>query len=320
MRVLIIGKKQQMHWPENVAKFLPDDCERDLFLYNQKTFRSLWDKFCSHNRWAHRAVAFRKRIESFKPDIILFVSAFFVPVEFYRVAAAFKNVLKVGWAGDAFGENVVDRADLLDILFCSDTGYLKVAEKFKCSSDYLPLCADENVFQNQNLAHTLPPFFAGNANPIRTDYLKAIQQRVNIYGSHWDKTELAQHNVHNIQLSHTQLSHCYNTSVAPINMTFSQNIINGLNFRIFEIGAAGGLIIVNEGNDLPMCYQVGVECVTYRTPEELNALIEDILKAPEKYQEIARQGYLRTLREHTYTKRLEQMLKKITEYQRLRGK
>ncbi len=316
MRVLVIGKKQQMHWPENVIKFLPDDCERRLFLYNHTSVTRLLCKICGKNGWQHRAVALKKRIERFKPDLILFVSAFFIPVEFYRIAAEFKHILKVGWVGDAFAETGAEKANLLDILFCSDTGYLQVAEKFNCYSEYLPLCVDETLFKNQNLPHTLPPFFAGNANPLRTDYLKAIQHPVNIYGSHWDKKQLRQHNVHNMQLSHTQLSHCYNTSVAPINMTFSQNIINGLNFRIFEIGASGGLIIVNEGKDLPLCYQVGTECVTYRTPEELNALIEDILRTPDQYKEIAYKGYLRTLQEHTYTKRLEQMLKKIKEYQK----
>lgn len=322
MRVLVIGKKQQMHWPENVVKFLPDGYEHRLFLYNHKSIRFVLEKICHRNRWIRRAAAFRKQIQSFSPDVILFVSAFFIPVEFYRVAADFHSVLKVGWAGDAFGSGVEasEKANLLDVLFCSDSGYLKNAAKFTCHADYLPLCADETVFKNKHLPHTLPPFFAGNANPVRMDYLKAVQTKVNIYGSHWNKNFLIQHNVHNRSLSHKHLSDYYNTSMAPINMTFSKNIIDGLNFRIFEIGAAGGLIIVNEGKDLPLCYKVGVECVTYRTPEELDALITDISMSPAKYQEIANQGYLRTLQEHTYAKRLEQMFRKLQEYEKQRLK
>ena len=313
MRVLVIGKKQQMHWPENVYKYLPPDCERVLFLYNQKTVFSVFDKFLRHNRWQRRARAFKKEIEFFKPDLILFVSAFFVPAEFYQVATDFKGVIKVGWAGDAFGENALDRANLLDVLFCSDTGYLKATTHFKCKSVYLPLCADENVFKNEQTPHRDLPFFAGNANPMRAAYLKAIQMPVNVYGSHWNKKMLQQHHVHNKQLSHQQINKYYNTSMAPINMTFSKNIIDGLNFRIFEIGAAGGLIVVNVGKDLPLCYNVGTECVTYQTPEELNELIQQIAANPSKYEEIAHQGYLRTLNEHTYAKRLEQMFIKIQE-------
>ena len=287
MRVLVIGKKQQMHWPENVYKYLPLDCERDLFLYNKKTCCFLLDKMLGRQRWARRCRTFKKKIESFRPDIILFVSTFFMPLEFFQVAAMFKDVIKVGWMGDAFGMAMAEKANVLDILFCSDTGYLKTATSFKCRSEYLPLCADENVFQNHKKSHYAPPFFAGNANHIRMEYLKEIQTPVNVYGSHWDKRQLKQHVVHNWSLSHKKLSDAYNISVAPINMTFSKNIIDGLNFRIFEIGAAGGLIIVNEGKDLSLCYEKGKECVTYQSPEELNMLIQDIVQHPDKYEKIA---------------------------------
>ena len=307
MRVLVIGKKQQMRWPENVAKFLPIEHERQLFLYNQKTFGSLLYKFFGKHRWAYQAALFKKKIETFKPDLIFFVSAFFVPIELYRVAATFNHVLKIGWVGDNFDEKMKEKADLLDVLFCSDTGYLNKTKKFACRSFYLPLCADEKVFKNEHKKHTKPPFFAGDSNPVREKYLSAIHTPVDIYGSHWQKNQLAGHHVHNKRLSHAQLSSCYNASLAPINMTFSKNIINGLNFRIFEIGSSGGLIIVNEGKDLRACYEIDKECVTYKTPEELDVLVADIVKNPLKYNQIAQAGYLRTLKDHTYQKRLVQL-------------
>ena len=77
MRVLVIGKKQSMHWPENVAKFLPTAHERGLFLYNELTIQSIMDKFLRRNRWKNRAQVLRKQILKFKPDLIFFVSAFF---------------------------------------------------------------------------------------------------------------------------------------------------------------------------------------------------------------------------------------------------
>ena len=263
MKILIIGKKQQMHWPENVAKVLSQKHDCRLFLYNKKTFFSFFRGLSKHKRFKYRAVELNKEIKQFSPDMIFFVSAFHIPAEFYEVAANFPGIKKIAWAGDAFSMAAADRANVLDYLFCSDSGYLKVARNFKCRSFYLPLCADETVFENHHLLHTEAPFFAGDANDIRENYLSAIHVPVNIWGSHWKKSKLRQHNVHNKSLSHRELSNFYNISMAPINMTFSKNIIDGLNFRTFEIGMCGGLIIVNECKDLKNCYLVGKECVTY---------------------------------------------------------
>ena len=319
MRILVVGKKQSMHWPENVAKFLPAEHNCCLFLYNALTLHSVVDKVLKRHRWKNRAQLFKRKVLEFKPDIIFFVSAFFVPQEFYDVAASFKNIIKVGWTGDAFGLGVAEKANVLDILFCSDTGFLPIAKNFLCATQYLPLCADETVFCNLDLPHTKAPFFVGDSNPVRVEYLSALQTHFEIYGIHWPKHKLKQHSVHNRRLEYDRVNKFYNTSIAPINLNFSRNGINGLNFRVFEIGATGRLIIVNEQEDLKLCYEIDKECVVYHTPEELDALLQDIAQDPLKYQSIAKNGFLRTLKEHTYTKRLEQALVEIEQLVQKRG-
>ena len=91
-------------------------------------------------------------------------------------------------------------------------------------------------------------------------------------------------------------------------MAFSTNNVNGLNFRTFEIPATGGLILVNKTPDLELNYDIGTQAVTYSTPEELNAIVTDLMNNPEKYEQIAKNGYEKTMASHTYAKRLEQML------------
>ena len=65
--------------------------------------------------------------------------------------------------------------------------------------------------------------------------------------------------------------------------------------------------MVNESKDLSACYRIGEEAVTYKTPEDLNNLVHDIMQHPDKYQKIAEAGYQRTMKQHTYSKRLDQM-------------
>jgi len=307
MRILIIGKKQIMHWPESIQKFLPQH-ETKIFFYNKRTPRSLFYKFFApKKRYQYVAQKLKRQIQTFRPDLLLYVSSFFIPQECYDILADFPDIPRVGWVSDAFFPNQKPKADYLDVLFCSDSGYLKATKEFKSRNLFLPLCADETVFKNSHLARTAPPFFAGVGNDKRNAYLAAIQDRCVIYGRRWPKDLLVQHEVHNHKLQHRKMQDFINRTIAPINMTFSPNIIDGLNFRIFEVAACGGLIIVNESKDLETCYDIGTEAVTYRTPEDLNRLIHDIVTNPEKYQKIAEAGYQRTMAEHTYQKRLEQM-------------
>lgn len=307
MKILVVGKKQMMHWPENVARFLSKEHEVKTFLYNKWTFASVFYKFFfRHKRYSKCAEKLKRLISSFEPDLILYISSFFIPKECYQILDNFPNIPRVGWAGDLFGENEKERADYLDVLFCSDTGYLKNTGHFKCESLYLPLCADETVFVNRHLPRTLPPFFAGIANPLRNRYLNAVREKCLIYGAGWPK--MPQHEVHNHKLTHQEIQEFINKTQAPINLTFSKNIVNGLNFRIFEVSCCGGLILINEMPDLHLCYTIGQEAVVYHTPEELDAVIQDIVAHPKKYEKIANAGYERTLQDHTYEKRLKQML------------
>ena len=146
---------------------------------------------------------------------------FFIPEEFYDVAASFDNIMKVGWTGDAFGMEAKRRADVLDILFCSDTGFLKRAKNFSCVTSYLPLCADETTFYFQHKKLYTPPFFVGDANPVRIEWLSALKMHMEIWGAHWPWKKLYQHSIHNRRLNFKQVNCFYNTSVAPVNLNFS---------------------------------------------------------------------------------------------------
>ena len=308
MRIFIVGKDNIMQWPENVQASLSDH-KTELFLYNKRTISDIFHKIVYRKkRYAYVAEQLKKRIQKFSPDLIFFVSCFFMPQECFDILDSFPNIPKIGWAGDAFGEKQRNKANKLSALFCSDTGYLEITKGWSCQSFFLPLCVNESVFKNEHILRTEPPFFVGVGNEKRIPYLSAIQDKIVIYGAGWPMDKLSQHEVHNKKISHQIVHGFINRTVAPINLTFSKNIINGLNFRIFEVSACGGLIIVNDSKDLERCYRIGEEAVVYKTPEDLNNLVHDIIQHPDKYQKIAEAGYQRTLKEHTYRKRMEQML------------
>lgn len=309
MRILVLGKKNLMQWPENTASALSKQHDVKLFLYNNMTVvYGFWKCFGKDALHGYLAQKLEKLINSFKPELIVIPSVFFLPQELFDVLKKHPEIKRVGWAGDNFDDNARKKSEALDFLFCSDTGYLEEAQKFSCISKYLPLCVNENIFKNDFQKKTLPPFFVGIANKTRTEYLKKCSTPCLIYGKRWDKKYLNKHIVHNTRLSLKQAQKFVSKSIAPFNLSFAVANVNGLNFRIFEIPACGSLIITNNAPDLSLCYDIGSEAVVYNTPEEFSNLISDIVKYPEKYEQISHKGYLKTMQCHTFEKRMEQML------------
>lgn len=303
-----------MRWPQNThVAFKQMGHQADLFLFNKLTplYCLAWlGGKAFRMRWLTNVL--RHKIKHFKPDLILFVSAFFMPQAFFNLLDEFPCPIKAGWVGDRFAPPADVMANHLDYLFCSDSGYLPDTLNFKCKSFYLPLCASEALSLKQAKTKTLPPFFAAMANPLRTEYLKQCQTPCLIYGAGWNKKVLPQHYIYNHKISLAKATNLMARSIAPINIGFSRNVVCGLNFRVFEAGCLGALIMVNaDSSDISKCYQLGREAVTYDSPKALNLLLQDIVRHPKKYQKIAKAGHKRTLLNHTYCKRMEQMLDMI---------
>ena len=111
--------------------------------------------------------------------------------------------------------------------------------------------------------------------------------------------------MYNKKVSHKQENILYQKYL-PFNMTYSKNVKNGLNFRIFEIGMTGNVIISNDSKDLSKCYTKD-EVLSYHTPQELDRLLKDVIAHPKKYESVAMGGYKKTVAKHTFERRLEQM-------------
>lgn len=80
------------------------------------------------------------------------------------------------------------------------------------------------------------------------------------------------------------------------------------NPRTFEISASGTLQLVDVRDDLARFYTPGVEIETYSNGQELLEKIDYYLNHEEQRREIAIRALDRTLREHTYAHRLNELL------------
>ena len=86
------------------------------------------------------------------------------------------------------------------------------------------------------------------------------------------------------------------------------------NMRLFEATGAGTLLITDWKEDLHETFEPGKEVVAYRNTEECAQLIRYYLDHEEERKAVARAGQQRTLREHTYGRRVEEVLELLSRY------
>jgi spore maturation protein CgeB len=154
-----------------------------------------------------------------------------------------------------------------------------------------------------------------------TDYLASRETMIS--GIWWDRLKDFKRLESKIALGRwmgpTETAGMYNGAKIVINMhrahddeTINNNSLGigtvSPNPRTFEISACATLQLTDVRDDLAMYYIPGVEIETYSSPEEMIEKIDYYLHHEDKRREIAMRGMYRTMRDHTYSRRLETLL------------
>ncbi|MEW6172013.1 MAG: glycosyltransferase [Bacillota bacterium] len=79
------------------------------------------------------------------------------------------------------------------------------------------------------------------------------------------------------------------------------------NCRLYEATGVGTLLITDWKPNLHEMYEPGKEVIAYRTPEECTDLIRHYLENDRERQEVSRAGQEKTLRDHTYFQRMQEL-------------
>ena len=86
------------------------------------------------------------------------------------------------------------------------------------------------------------------------------------------------------------------------------------NQRLFEATGVGTLLVTDWKEDLHEVLEPGVEVATYRSPADCVEKVNYYLEHETQRREIAAAGQSRTLREHTYRTRMEDLLGILREH------
>lgn len=83
---------------------------------------------------------------------------------------------------------------------------------------------------------------------------------------------------------------------------------NANNMRLYEATGVGTMLLTDRKDNLHEIFEIGREVVAYSSKEEAAELVRHYLYHPEEAAQIARAGQARTLREHTYAQRMQELV------------
>lgn len=83
---------------------------------------------------------------------------------------------------------------------------------------------------------------------------------------------------------------------------------NANNMRLYEATGVGAMLLTDRKDNLHELFDIGREVVAYSSKEEAAELARHYLEHPDEALQIARAGQARTLREHTYSQRMQELV------------
>ncbi|REK63596.1 MAG: spore maturation protein cgeB [Cohnella sp.] len=267
-----------------------------------------------------------------KPDLVLMLEGLNLDLQsVYRLRQA--GIPAAIWfTDDPYYTDMTDKlAPHFDYVFTLELNCLDLYRRLGCREvHYLPFAADVRKFRpvHLDLVQRKEICFIGSAywNRVRSfDELASYlsEKKIYICGLWWDRLKhypLLKRNIDlNRWLSPEETALAYNGSRIVINMhrahddaTYNFNSRNipaaSPNPRMFEIASCGTLQVADIRDDMSRFYKPGEEILTYSSVGELIEISEYFLTHDSERQEIALRALRRTLEEHTYPKRLAQMM------------
>jgi len=160
------------------------------------------------------------------------------------------------------------------------------------------------------IAHHYLGMQAAETERIRTLNRLAKEFEVDLY-TRSDSSSLHNVHIHDGIKTLTQMPKVFRLSKINLNMTV-RPIQTGIPLRIFDILGCGGFLMTNYQQELLEHFEIGVDLEVYTELDELAEKCSYYLTHEEERKQIAWNGYRKVKENHTYQKRLIEMLRVAT--------
>jgi len=243
-------------------------------------------------------------IRAFRPDLIIAVRAFAIPLPILRgVAAMAGRAPLVGWVGDVFTAAEAEAAACFDALAYTDT-FMRArhhALGFRPTAAYVPHAASPATAPTPRERRPMLAFVA-NPTPHRRALVEAVSEPLALYGPGWSSQR---HPVEARRVGPDEIGAIYASHLGVLNIRHEDNVVNGLNQRHFDPYRHATPVVTDAQTDLPLCLEPGREVLVYHDAAELAELYHRMRAEPAWAGAIGLAGHRRVLAEHLYAHRLE---------------
>jgi len=267
-----------------------------------------------------------------KPNLLLALDGLELPLEHVNAVRAMGIPTAIWFTDDPYYTDLtVPLSTQYDYVFTLERNCVDLYRSAGCSQvHYLPFAAFPQHYRPTLMPspHRRNLSFIGSAYWNRVNFLRPIfpaliEQGLMINGIWWDRLPEYPDYVDRIELGKwmgpVETAEVYSGSKIVLNLhrsPFEEDVNNNKagitaaspNPRTFEISACATLQLVDSRDDLASFYVPGEEIETFSSPEELVEKVRFYLNHEEARREIALRALHRTLRDHTYSNRLDQLL------------
>lgn len=174
---------------------------------------------------------------------------------------------------------------------------------------HTPLCKDNEAARRYLIAHCFIGYDIAEKERYRLLGALSELYDVDLY-TFSGADVLPKVHAHSPVNSQTEMPLVFHESRINLNITM-RPIATGLSLRVYDVCGCGGFLLTNWQEELPVLYEPGVEVETFSSQEELLDKAAYYLKHEDERQAIARRGYERTKAEHTFDRRIKDMLRII---------
>lgn len=152
-----------------------------------------------------------------------------------------------------------------------------------------------------------PVSFVGAAYGNRPAMINALRREgidVACFGYGWPSGPVEANRIHEI------------VRESQVSLNFSEGSQKGLGgagdrqikARVFEVLGYGGCLLTEQAPDLERYFRIGEEILTFDGPHELVGAVKLLLTHSERRDTVARRGFERVSKDHTYDRRFDELL------------
>lgn len=190
-------------------------------------------------------------------------------------------------------------ARFFDVVFVAQKDYVPILQRAVGHDQvyWLPLAAALDVHGDRGLDRVYDVGFVGNIAQAHRQ--TARQRRLALLAKRFTTNDFYR------PYTPAQVGEIYSRS----RIVFNTSIAGDVTMRIFEGTAAGALLLTDPvQNGIDELFEPGKEVVVYQDDDDLVAKVAYYLAHPLERETIARAGQARTLAQHTYHHRAQQIL------------